>query len=1654
MKHSRGGLRVLMTWVVALGFLSVDTQAQVSPDSTALVAIYDFLGGDAWNDNTNWKSANPISTWFGVGVNGSNRVDGLWLHNNNVNGTLPPEFWTLTELKYMVLHNNNLNGSPIDPAIGNMPQLEEFRMWESGLAGSIPTEIEFLTSLTQFLADSNQLTGNIPSQFGSMTSLLDIGLSNNQLTGSIPSTINGTNLPGLANLILGNNQLNGAIPDQLASLSTVTEFDASSNQLTSLPTSFAGMTSLRILNLSQNSLSGSIPADLAGLTTLEKIFLGENTLTGSIPAGIGSLTSLTDLHLYDNDLNGAIPAGLWTLPNLQSLNLAGNDLSGQFPGSIAVMAQLGELNVQNNQMDGGLPSDLGSLPNLQYLLLDGNAFTGTIPASIGSLALLESFQAAWNQLSGSIPSGIGSIGTLKFLELQGNQLTGAIPNLGGTDLHKIDLSENTLSGSIPSDLGSLPNLTWISFYNNQLTGAIPAALGNLTGMTTLNFEDNQLSGPIPVEIYNLVNLQNLGLWKNQLTGGIDPAIGNLTQVQNLTLNENQLTGTIPATIGNLVNVQDFAIAQNQLTGPLPAGIGNMTAVQHIRIDNNDLSGSIPASIENLTNLRQVRASGNNFTGNLPDLANSPNLEVYDFGGNDLSGEIPASVWSFSSIYDMALWGNDLTGTLPATVQNIAGSIQYFSVSGNQMTGAVPPEIATWTNAQEIWLSWNDFSSLPDLTAITSTSVLAVEGNQLQFGDLEPNIGIPGFQYDPQDEAGTTGDIDVNAGEDVTLLSSVSGSANQYQWFKDGNPIGGEINSDLTLSSVSAADNGNYHSEVTNSIVGGTTITTATKTVSVSSDLAISLPDTVEAANEQILLPVTIEDPTGFDVVSIELKIAYDPAIAQPGTPDATDIAGTPVETWSIAENIIPGTGIDTLLVAASTADQTLASAGTLLRLIFDIQSVGVPNTSPVQLVGVLFNDGTPAAISTDGSIEIIVPVATNPGTNVQVSLVDQETGSTPVEMTFDNVTGGGESTMITLDEPSNAFPSGFQVTQDSIYFDLTTDAAFSDSVTVCYDYTGATVGDENALRLLHYEVDQWVDVTVSLNTTTNILCGRVDGFSEFGVGEATGTDGIVDTDPDQIQPGATITVTVTDVDEDQDTLAVEFITVLAYDVVNSDSQTVTLQETGVHTGVFNGTLATAYANGGTTNEDGTVGVVVGDTVYVAYTDSLNASSGTDVKTAFSDVIGGADGVLNATFVVQAFDSRGGVRDTVRVQVEDADGNADSGSAESLTATLTNSRSGETETLSLLETDLDTGLFRIRVPTIEAASPSEDGEVSVQPDDTLFVSYDDQVTATGNATTLNAEVQVINLFGDVQSNDQVQAFDAAYILASAVALTTPTGRDSLIMDVDGDADVLASDASDVLQYVVRLIDRFDVQTDTSFQSGVDDLQNHPFLKPALLDAVIALGTPVVDEGVYRIPIQLSDRKDMTSTTLQIGLMSNVEVLDVYPADPFGSYMVAHHVKDQGLRVALAGTSSRASGEGPVLWIEVRPGDDGPVDLSLDWVSINGRVVAHTGMLPESHENDAQDLAPVVFALHPNLPNPFNPQTTIRFDVPEASEVRIVVYSLLGQEVQTLLADRREVGQHQVVWNGQDMFGRSVATGVYFVRMEAGSFSQVRRMMLLK
>lgn len=98
--------------------------------------------------------------------------------------------------------------------------------------------------------------------------------------------------------------------------------------------------------------------------------------------------------------------------------------------------------------------------------------------------------------------------------------------------------------------------------------------------------------------------------------------------------------------------------------------------------------------------------------------------------------------------------------------------------------------------------------------------------------------------------------------------------------------------------------------------------------------------------------------------------------------------------------------------------------------------------------------------------------------------------------------------------------------------------------------------------------------------------------------------------------------------------------------------------------------------------------------------------------------------------------------------------------------------------------------------------------------------------------------------------------------------------------------------------------------------------------------------------------------------------------------------------------------------------------------------------------------SQDEIPTNFELFQNYPNPFNPATTIQYQMPNRSEVKLLIFSLLGQHVITLVDEVQSMGIHSVQWNGKDDTGTDVANGVYLSLLQTKEFVQVRKLALLR
>lgn len=104
---------------------------------------------------------------------------------------------------------------------------------------------------------------------------------------------------------------------------------------------------------------------------------------------------------------------------------------------------------------------------------------------------------------------------------------------------------------------------------------------------------------------------------------------------------------------------------------------------------------------------------------------------------------------------------------------------------------------------------------------------------------------------------------------------------------------------------------------------------------------------------------------------------------------------------------------------------------------------------------------------------------------------------------------------------------------------------------------------------------------------------------------------------------------------------------------------------------------------------------------------------------------------------------------------------------------------------------------------------------------------------------------------------------------------------------------------------------------------------------------------------------------------------------------------------------------------------------------------------------SVEESFESILPSDFSLEQNYPNPFNPTTNIVYNLTQVSDVKLTVYSLLGQRVSVLIdSEMKPAGKHTVKWDGRDDSGKLVPSGVYIYKIEVGDIAQTKKMLLMK
>jgi hypothetical protein len=110
-----------------------------------------------------------------------------------------------------------------------------------------------------------------------------------------------------------------------------------------------------------------------------------------------------------------------------------------------------------------------------------------------------------------------------------------------------------------------------------------------------------------------------------------------------------------------------------------------------------------------------------------------------------------------------------------------------------------------------------------------------------------------------------------------------------------------------------------------------------------------------------------------------------------------------------------------------------------------------------------------------------------------------------------------------------------------------------------------------------------------------------------------------------------------------------------------------------------------------------------------------------------------------------------------------------------------------------------------------------------------------------------------------------------------------------------------------------------------------------------------------------------------------------------------------------------------------------------------------ILHQLAMYAHNTLTDVEDeiFEPIAFRLYQNFPNPFDPNTKIKYSIPQSSQVVIKVFDVLGNEIETLINEEKPVGTYELIWNAAN-----VPSGVYFYQLRAGDFTAVKKMILLK
>ncbi|XP_023529179.1 receptor like protein 42-like [Cucurbita pepo subsp. pepo] len=647
-----------------------------------------------------WNESVAYCNWKGVTCDDA-CVIGLDLSDEFISGGIDnsSSLFRLRFLRSLNLGFNRFN-STMPSGFERLSSLSVLNMSNSGFGGQIPIGISSLTGLVML-----DLTGSFLFQ------PLTLKLENPNLT----SLVN--NLTNLRALYLDGVDLSAAGREWCKALSS-------------------SLHNLRVLSLSDCSLSGPLDSSLAKLQNLSEIRLDSNFFSSPVPKEFADFPNLTSLHLSNSRLFGEFPQRIFQVSTLQTLDLSLNLLlkgslpDFQFNGSLQVLL----LRVTN--FSGELPNSIGYFKNLTRLDLESCNFGGSIPNSIEKLTQLTYMDLSSNRFVGPIPS-LSLLKNLTVLNLAHNGLNGSMLSTEWEELSNLvnlDLRNNSLTGNVPLSLFHHPAIQKIHLSYNQFTGSLNE-LADVSSflLDTLTLKSNRLGGPFPLSFFKLRGLNILSLSFNNFTGKLK--LDMFKQLKNMTrleLSSNSLSVETESTDSSSTFPQmtTLKLASCKLK-KFPDFLKTQSLLNSLDLSDNELQGKVPLWIWGLRTVSQLNLSCNSLAGFEGSPKNlSSRLYLLDLHSNKFEG--PLSFFPPSPTY-LDFSNNSFSSVIPPAVGNYLASTIFFSLSRNSFEGSIPESICNTINLKVLDLSSNNLSGMLPQCLTQRTDhlvVLNLRGNAL------------------------------------------------------------------------------------------------------------------------------------------------------------------------------------------------------------------------------------------------------------------------------------------------------------------------------------------------------------------------------------------------------------------------------------------------------------------------------------------------------------------------------------------------------------------------------------------------------------------------------------------------------------------------------------------------------------------------------------------------------------------------------------------------------------------------------------------------------------------------------------------------------------------------------------------------------------